>query len=103
MEENLDVVKGTPMVAVVVRESGEAAHVEGGGDHLVANVLPRVRHVPGIVSGLFMTDGAGRTLNVLVFDSEEAARTALDPIRNAPRPGYLRFEDAALHKVLAHF
>ena len=103
MEENLDVIKGGPMVAVVVRESGEAAHIQGGGDHLVANVLPRVRQAPGIISGLFMTDGAGRTLNVLLFDSEEAARAALDPIRNAPRPGFIRFEDAALHEVLAHF
>jgi hypothetical protein len=64
--------------------------------HLVANV-------PGIISGLLMTDGLGRTLNVLVFDNEDAARAAVDPIRNAPRPGFLRFEDAALHKVLAHF
>jgi hypothetical protein len=42
-------------------------------------------------------------LNVLVFDSEEAARAALGPIQNAPRPGFLRFEDATLYKVLAHF
>jgi hypothetical protein len=91
------------MVAVVIHESGDEEYLQGSVDHLVANVLPGVRHVPGIVSGLFMTDGAGRTLNVLVFDNEDAARAALDPIRNAPRPEFLRFEDAALHKVLAHF
>ena len=91
------------MVAVVIRESGDAEHVQGSVDHLIANVLPQVKHSPGIIAGLFMTDGVGRTLNVLVFDSEDAARAALDPIRNAPRPGFLRFEDAALHKVLAHF
>ena len=77
------------------------AEYSGFGE--VANVLPQVKHSPGIISGLFMTDGVGRTLNVLVFDSEDAARAALDPIRNAPRPGFLRFEDAVLHKVLAHF
>jgi hypothetical protein len=103
MEKNVGDIKVGSMVAVVVRESGEAEHIQGSQDHLVANVLPRVRHVPGIISGLFMTDGLGRTLNVLMFDSEDAARAAVDPIRNAPRPGFLRFEDAALHKVLAHF
>jgi hypothetical protein len=91
------------MVAVVVRESGEAEQVKGSEEHLEANVLPRVRQAPGIVSGLWMTDEAGRTLNVLVFDSEEAAQAALGPIQNAPRPGFLRFEDATLYKVLAHF
>jgi len=100
---NLEDIKEGPMVAVVVRERGEAEHVQGSRDHLEANVLPRVRQVPGIVSGLFMTDEAGRTLNVLMFDSEEAARAALAPIQNAPRPGFLRFEDATLHKVLVHF
>ena len=91
------------MVAVVVRESGEAERIQGSGDHLEANVLPPVKQVPGIVSGLFMSDEEGRTLNVLVFDSEEAAQAALAPIRNAPRPGFLRFEGATLHKVLARF
>ena len=62
------------MFAVVVREAGDAAQIDGSGGMVSANVAPRVREAPGFVSALWMSDGAGRTLNVLVFASEEAAR-----------------------------
>ncbi len=72
------------MFAVVVREAGDAAQIDGSGDMVSANVAPRVREAPGFVSALWMSDGAGRTLNVLVFASEEAARALSMP--PAPRP-----------------
>ena len=50
-----------------------------------------------------MSDGEGATLNVLVFESEEAAQAALRLTRNAPRPGFLELESADLYRVLAHF
>jgi hypothetical protein len=62
-----------------------------------------VREAPGIVSASFMSDGKGATLNVMVFESEAAARAALQLTRDAPRPGFLRLESAELHLVLAHF
>ena len=65
------------MYAVVVRESGQADQINTSGQHVQANVLPRARQAPGIVSGFWMTDMAGATLNVMVFESEDAARSAL--------------------------
>jgi hypothetical protein len=59
--------------AVVVRETGDAAQIEGSASIVTENVAPRLRETPGFVSALWMSDGAGSTLNVLVFDSEEAA------------------------------
>ena len=91
------------MYAVVVRETGEREAIEGSAEILEANLLPRVREAPGIVSASFLSDGEGATLNVLVFESEEAARAALQLTRNAPRPGFLELESAALYRVLAHF
>ncbi len=88
------------MHAVVVRELGDRAQIEGSDAHVVANVVPRLRNAPGIVSALWMTDGAGGTLNVLVFDSEQAARAALGPARNAPRPPFMHLEDVAVYRVL---
>src|SRR5688572_2438297 len=67
--------------AVVVRESGEAGPINEGGGHVVSNVLPRLRETAGFLSAVWMTDGSGHTLNVLVFDTEESARAALDPAR----------------------
>jgi hypothetical protein len=89
------------MFAVVVRESGESEMINGSGQHLEKNVLPRTRQAPGFVSGIWMTDGAGGTLNVLVFETEDAARAALGPVRNAPRPERMRLENVDLYEVLA--
>jgi hypothetical protein len=97
------VVKEAAMFAVVVRESGQREAIEGSAELLKANLLPRVRAAPGVVSASFMSDRQGATLNVLVFDSEEAARAALQLTRDAPRPGFLELESADLYLVLAHF
>ena len=91
------------MFAVVIRETGQREAIEGGAELLKASLLPRVREAPGIVSASFMSDGAGGTLNVLVFESEEAARAALELTRNAPRPGFLQLDSADVYSVLAHF
>ena len=89
------------MFAVVVRESGEQDQLSASGPHLEANILPRVRQLPGFVSGIWMTDQAGHTLNILVFQSEDAARGALEPARKAPRPEHMRVEATDLYQVLA--
>jgi len=91
------------MYAVVVRETGEPERIEGTAEDLQTNVLPRTRRAPGIVSGLWMTDGSGGTLNVLVFETEAAARAALEPIRSAPRPGFMQVDSVDFYRVLAHF
>ena len=91
------------MHAVVVRETGQREAIEGSAELLAATLLPRVRQAPGIVSAAFMSDGEGGTLNVLVFESEEAAQAALQLTRNAARPGFLQLESADLYLVLAHF
>ena len=91
------------MYAVVVRETGQREAIEGSAELLTSNLLPRVREAPEIVSASFMSDGEGATLNVLVFESEEAARAALQLTRNSPRPGFLELESADLYQVLAHF
>jgi len=89
------------MFAIVVREAGDAAQIDRSGSMVSANVAPRVREAPGFVSALWMSDGAGGTLNVLVFRSEEAARGALEAARTAPRPPFIRVESVDLFSVLA--
>ena len=91
------------MYAVVVRETGQREAIEGGAELLTTSLLPRLREAPGIVSASFMSDGEGATLNVLVFETEEAAQAALQLTRNAARPGFLQLESADLYLVLAHF
>jgi len=38
-----------------------------------------------------------------VFENEEAAHAALEWIRNAPRPGFMKLESIQPYEVLAHF
>jgi hypothetical protein len=89
------------MYAIVVRETGDAARIEDSAELVSANVAPRVRHVPGFVTALWMSDGQGNTLNVLAFETEAAARDALGAARNAPRPEFLAVESADVYRVLA--
>lgn len=89
------------MYAVVVREIGDSAQIEAAGGMVQTQVAPRVRQAPGFVSAVWMSDGAGGTLNVLTFDSEDAARAGLEAARSAPRPPFMKLERADVMKVLA--
>jgi len=89
------------MFAVVVRESGDPEQIERSADLVATNVAPRVRRAPGFVSALWMSDGSGGTLNVLAFESEEAARAALEAARTSPRPPFMKVERVELLRVLA--
>ena len=89
------------MFAVVVREAGDAVQIDASAGMVSANVAPRVREAPGFVSALWMSDGAGGTLNVVVFESEEAARRGLGAARVAPRPPFMHVETVDLFSVLA--
>ena len=89
------------MFAVVVREAGDAAKIDGSAAIVSENVAPRVREAPGFVSALWMSDGDGKTLNVIVFSSEETARAGLQAARGAPRPPFMSVESVDVFSVLA--
>ncbi len=89
------------MFAVVIRELGDADQIDASASIVEERVVPRVRNAPGFVSALWMTDGTGGTLNVLAFESEEAAQAALDAARVSPRPPYMKVDRVDLFRVLA--
>ena len=89
------------MHAIVVREFGDAAQIDGSADLVRDRVVPQVRSAPGFVSAVWLSDGSGRTLNVLVFESERAASAALEQARSAPRPPFMQVESVDLFGVLA--
>jgi len=89
------------MFAVVVRESGDAKAIAASWDMVTARVAPRVAGAPGFVSALWMSDRSGRTLNILVFDSEEAATAALEAAGSSSRPPFMKLDDVELLQVMA--
>ena len=68
------------MHAVVVREMVAADRIEESKAPL-ENVVPRVQQSPGIVGAYWTITEEGHALNLLVFESEEAATAALARIR----------------------
>jgi hypothetical protein len=43
-------------------------------------ILPEARALPGFEKGIWMNDGAGIGTCVVVFDTEQHAKTAIDPL-----------------------
>jgi hypothetical protein len=87
--------------AVVVRESGDRDQIEASEVLVQARIAPQVARAPGFVSALWMIDGEGGTLNVMAFESEAAARAALEAARAAPRPPFMKVDHVDLLRVVA--
>jgi hypothetical protein len=88
------------MHAVLVKVS--ISDFEGSVKELRETVVPRISQLPGFVAGYWTrsTDGSnGRSL--IVFESEEAARTAAERIR-ANVPEGVTLEDAEVREVVAN-
>lgn len=51
-------------------------------------VVPQAKSQPGFVSGTWLRGvGDDRGESIIIFDSDEAARKALEQMRQGPRPG----------------
>ena len=86
------------MHAIVVTASVDTGREQEGREHLRANVVPAVKQIPGFVGAYWLASG----LSVLLFDSEDAARSAADALPNAPRPDFASIGDVDVHEVVAH-
>jgi hypothetical protein len=68
------------MHAVVVRVSVQDG--PGATEFLRESIVPRVSQAPGFVAGYWVRlEGGDEGNSVIVFESEDAARTAADQIR----------------------
>jgi hypothetical protein len=66
------------VVSVTVKD-GEAAT-----QHLRGELVPRVKEAPGFVAGYWVRiEGGDKGRSTIVFESEDAARTASEQIRSA--------------------
>jgi hypothetical protein len=88
------------MHAVLVKVSIQ--DVEGSQKELRETVVPRVSQLPGFVAGYWTRSADGSNgRSMLVFESEEAARTAADRIAGSVPEG-VTFESAEVREVVAH-
>ena len=76
--------------AVVVQ-----VRIEPGSDighrHAVLNdfVIPQVKALPGFQKGTWLNDGSGTGTCVVVFDTEDNARSAVEPLTPANGPAVI--------------
>jgi hypothetical protein len=82
------------MHAVVGQVSIESGREDESIEFLKANVLPMVKQSPGLISGFWMAPQGGQGVAVVLYETEEAARSAAEMAMKAPRPEYVtpRFE-----------
>jgi hypothetical protein len=87
------------MHAVVVRVS--ISDPESAQKGLEEMVVPRASQSPGFVAGYWTrSDDKGNGLSMIVFDSEDAARTVAERI-GATVPEGVTFEGAEVREVVA--
>jgi hypothetical protein len=87
------------MHAIVVRVS--ISDVESAERALKDEVVPRVSQAPGFVAGYWTrAEDGSNGQSMIVFESEDAARSALDRIR-ASVPEAVTLESAEVREVVA--
>lgn len=86
------------MHAVVVRVTINDR--ESAQSQLRDQVVPTVRQAPGFQTGYWMANG-DNGISFIVFDSEEAARSASEMVRSAA-PGGVTVEEVDVREVVAH-
>lgn len=72
------------MHAVVVHAT--LSDVEKARGALEAEILPRVRAMPGLVAGYWLEPIDGEAMSVVVFESEGAAREASKMVQPGSQP-----------------
>ena len=89
------------MHAVVVRVT--INDFERGRQFLTEEVVPRVKQAPGLVAGYWTRseDGTGG-LSMIVFESEDAARTVAEMIESSGMDEGVTLEGTEVREVVAN-
>lgn len=72
-----------------------------GEQFLKERIVPGVQQLPGFVAGYWVNRGGDQGVSLVLFDSEEAARSAME---SGPRPPEeaVRIDSVELGEVVAH-
>jgi hypothetical protein len=72
---------------------------ESARKELRERVVPAVAHAPGFVAGYWLEPQNNMGYSIVVFDSEEAARTAADRLEP---PSDVEIQHVEVREVVAH-
>lgn len=92
------------MHAIHVTVTVEPGHEQEGLEELRKNVVPQVRKFPRALGGYWLRpDSDNKGTSILLFETEEAARSAAAMAPNAPTPPFVTFDKVEVREVVAHF
>jgi hypothetical protein len=89
------------MHAVVTQVSIQSGHEAESEEHVQSNVLPRVKQAPGHIAGYWIALQGGKGTAITIWETEEAARAAVEMAQNAPRPDAVTFDSMEVGEVFA--
>ena len=89
------------MHAVIGTVSIQSGREDEATEHLKSNVLPMIRQAPGLIAGYFVTPEEGKGMGFTLYETEDAARAAVEMARNAPLPDYVSFDRIDVREVIA--
>ena len=89
------------MHAVVGNVSIESGREDEAVAYLKENVLPMVKQAPGVIAGYWVDPRDGKGFGITLYESEEAARGAVDMARSAPMPDYVSFDSLEVREIVA--
>ena len=87
------------MYAVVAQVSIESGHEDEAVAYLHSDVVPRVKQAPGVVAAYWVEPKDGHGQGFIVFESEDAAKTAREMAIQAPGP--VTFDSIEVREVVA--
>ncbi len=90
------------MHALVITLGIQIGRESEGVEFVNTEVLPAMKHVPGLVSGYWLASTAGEGLTLLVFENRDAAESAAAGISNAPMADFATLKSVDVREVVAH-
>jgi ribosomal protein L35AE/L33A len=69
---------------------------------LQEDVVPRIREAPGLVAGYWVRLDGNQGRSMVMFESEEAAKAAVDRVRAMPESEFVTIDSVDVHEVVAH-
>jgi hypothetical protein len=87
--------------AVIGRVNIELGRENEAQEFLTANVVPMVKQSPGLVGGYWLAPQDGKGLGITIYETEDAARKAVEMAQQGPRPEYVTWDSIEVREVIA--
>lgn len=90
------------MHALVITLGIEIGRESEGIDFVNTQVLPGMKQVPGLVAGYWLASAAGEGVTLLVFENQQAAKSAAAGITNAPMADFATLKSVDVREIVAY-